>query len=122
MTIHRVSKTVAWAAALMGSLALTGCAGQKTMYQWEGYQQQVHEYFTGSSKEAQLEALEADLQKIKAQNGAVPPGYHAQLGLLYSSLGKQDQTVREFETEKALFPESAAYMDFLLKNARGGAQ
>ncbi|MFV3329992.1 DUF4810 domain-containing protein [Pseudomonas sp. NY15437] len=117
-----VRKTVACAAALAGTLALGGCAGKKTMYQWEGYQEQVHEYFTGDSKESQLEALEADLQKIKAKNGAVPPGYHAQLGLLYSSLGKQDQTVREFETEKALFPESATYMDFLLKNARGGAQ
>jgi len=122
MTMDMVRKTVACAAALAGTLALGGCAGQKTMYQWEGYQEQVHEYFTGDSKESQLEALEADLQKIKAKNGAVPPGYHAQLGLLYSSLGKQDQTVREFETEKALFPESATYMDFLLKNARGGAQ
>ncbi|MCT7023003.1 hypothetical protein M1743_23395 [Salmonella enterica subsp. enterica serovar Saintpaul] len=28
--------------------------------------------------------------------------------------------VQEFRTEKALFPESAAYMDFLLKNAKTG--
>lgn len=119
MDVRKIGSGVA---ALLGCLALTGCAGQKTMYQWEGYQQQVHQYFTGESKEAQLESLEADLQKIKAKNGAVPPGYHAQLGLLYSSLGKQDQTVREFETEKALFPESATYMDFLLKSAQGGAQ
>ncbi|WP_244226225.1 DUF4810 domain-containing protein [Pseudomonas aeruginosa] len=92
------------------------------MYQWEGYQAQVHEYFKGESKEAQAQALEADLEKIRAKNGAVPPGYHAQLGLLYSSIGKDDQMVREFETEKALFPESATYMDFLLNNARGGAR
>ena len=76
----------------------------------------------GESKEAQAQALEADLEKIRAKNGAVPPGYHAQLGLLYSSIGKDDQMVREFETEKALFPESATYMDFLLNNARGGAR
>ncbi|MGV8183400.1 DUF4810 domain-containing protein, partial [Pseudomonas aeruginosa] len=44
------------------------------------------------------------------------------LGLLYSSIGKDGQMVREFETEKALFPESATYMDFLLNNARGGAR
>lgn len=117
-----MGKTVVCMAALMGSLTLTACSGPKTIYQWEGYQTQVHEYFKGESREAQLQTLEADLQKIKAKNGAVPPGYHAQLGLLYSSLGKQDQTIREFETEKALFPESATYMDFLLKNARGGTQ
>ncbi len=26
--------------------------------------------------------------------------------------------VQQFQTEKALFPESATYMDFLLKNAK----
>jgi hypothetical protein len=120
--MDKVGKAVVCATALLGSLALTGCTEQKTMYQWEGYQAQVHEYFKGESKEAQLEVLEADLQKINAKSGAVPPGYHAQLGLLYSSLGKPVQTVREFETEKRLFPESTTYMDFLLRNAKGGAQ
>ena len=117
-----MSKTITWTAALLGSMALAGCSGPKTLYQLEGYQAQVHEYFKGESKEAQAQALEADLEKIRAKNGAVPPGYHAQLGLLYSSIGKDDQMVREFETEKALFPESATYMDFLLNNARGGAR
>ena len=50
-------------------------------------------------------------------------GLHAQLGLLYSQLGKDDQMVREFTTEKALFPESTTYMDFLMKNVkRDGGQ
>ncbi|QLF94437.1 DUF4810 domain-containing protein [Pseudomonas sp. ABC1] len=107
-------------ALLLGSLTLAGCAeAPKTLYQWEGYQPQLNEYFKGESPEAQLEALEAGLEKIKAKNGAVPPGYHAQLGLLYSGIGKDDQMIREFETEKALFPESATYMDFLMDNAKG---
>ena len=40
--------------------------------------------------------------------------------MLYMNMGKDDQMVQEFRTEKALFPESAAYMDFLLKNAKAG--
>ena len=115
--------TLSWravAGVVLGSILLSGCTGPNTLYQWEGYQPQVYQYFKGESKEAQAEALEGDLQKIRAKNGAVPPGYHAQLGLLYSSLGKDDQMVQQFQTEKALFPESAAYMDFLLKNARQG--
>lgn len=114
-----------WRLATTGVLAcllLAGCAQQKTLYQWEGYQQQVYQYLKGEPKEQQIEVLEADLQKIKAQDGAVPPGYHAQLGLLYSSLGKDDQMVQQFQTEKALFPESATYMDFLLNNAKKGGQ
>lgn len=110
------------ATGMMACLVLAGCAQQKTLYQWEGYQHQVYQYLKGEPKEQQIEVLEADLQKIKAQDGAVPPGYHAQLGLLYSSLGKDDQMAQQFQTEKSLFPESATYMDFLLNNAKKGSR
>lgn len=101
-----------------GSILLAGCAGPQPLYQWEGYQAQVYEYLSGESREAQITALEAGLQKIKAEGGAVPPGYHAQLGMLYLDLGKPDRMVSEFQTEKTLFPEAAPYMDFLLRNVR----
>ena len=110
------------AGLLLASALLAGCNSQKPLYQWESYQPQVREDFNDQSKEDQVIALERDLEKIKAKNGAVPPGYHAQLGLLYSSLGKDDQMIQQFRTEKALFPESAAYMDFLMKNATQGAK
>lgn len=113
---------VAAAAAMAGAL-LAGCATQpKPLYQWEGYQPEVYQYFKGESKEAQVAALERDLEKIKSSNGAVPPGYHAQLGMLYSGLGKDDQMVQEFQAEKTLFPESAIYIDFLMKNAKQEAK
>lgn len=112
----------ACAGLLLGSLLLAGCNAPKPLYQWESYQPQVYGYLKGESKEEQVTALERDLEKIKAKNGAVPPGYHAQLGLLYSSLGKDDQMMQQFRTEKALFPESAAYMDFLMRNASKGAK
>lgn len=103
------------------SLWLAGCAHQpKTLYQWGSYQPEVYEYFKGESKEAQVAKLEEDLQKIRSTNGTPPPGYHAQLGMLYGSLGKDDQMVQEFRTEKALFPESTTYMDFLLRNVKTG--
>lgn len=110
------------AGLLLGSTLLVGCNAQKPLYQWESYQPQVYSYLKGDSKEEQAIALERDLEKIKAKNGAVPPGYHAQLGLLYSSLGKDDQMIQQFRTEKALFPESAQYMDFLMSNASKGAK
>lgn len=110
------------AGALLGSVLLAGCSGPKTLYQWETYQTQTYEYFKGEeAREAQVEALERDLQKIKSTGKAVPPGYHAHLGMLYADLGKDDQMVQQFNTEKALFPESARYMDFLLKSAKKGA-
>jgi hypothetical protein len=119
---HNLTFRPALAVALLAGALLAGCSGPKTIYQWEGYQPQVYEYFKGESKQAQALALEADLQKIRAKDGVVPPGYHAQLGLLYSSLGKDDQMLEQFQAEKAEFPESGAYMDFLMKNAKGVAK
>lgn len=121
MTVTFPLRAAALAAAAT-SILLAGCAAPKPLYQWEEYQPQVYQYFKGESKEAQVQALEAGLQKIQANGGAVPPGYHAQLGMLYLGLGKDDQMVQQFQTEKVLFPESAAYMDFLLKNARTGSK
>jgi hypothetical protein len=109
------------ALTLAASTLLAGCSSPQTLYQWEGYEPQVYEYFKGEEpKEAQAEALERDLQKIRSTGKAVPPGYHAHLGLLYLSMGKDDQMVQQFNTEKTLFPESGTYMDFLLKNAKAG--
>jgi len=107
-----------FALALLSSTLLTGCQTAPPMlYQWEGYQPQVYEYFKGqgSGAEAQSSKLEADLQKIRATGKTPPPGYHAHLGLLYSQAGKNDQVVEQFRTEKELFPEATLYMDFLLK-------
>ncbi|SFG37356.1 hypothetical protein SAMN05518865_111128 [Duganella sp. CF458] len=105
------------------AVALVGCQHrQPTIYQWESYQPQVYQYFKGESPEAQIAVLEKDLQKINAQGMIPPPGYHAHLGLLYSVTGKPEQMAAEFEAEKMLFPESAAYMDFLLKNTKKAVQ
>ncbi|MCS3839171.1 hypothetical protein HNR03_003779 [Pseudomonas sp. JAI111] len=115
------AKWALMASTLLASGLLAGCSTPKTLYQWESYQPEVYEYFKGEQpKEAQAEALERDLQKIRSTGKTPPPGYHAHLGLLYLSMGKDDQMVQQFRTEKTLFPESTPYMDFLLKNAKAG--
>ncbi|EKZ95759.1 DUF4810 domain-containing protein [Cupriavidus metallidurans] len=104
-------------------LVLAGCAsGPKPLYQWEGYQTQVYQYLKDGAKEEQVLALESGLDKMKAKGGSPPPGYHAQLGMLYLNLGKGDQMVKEFQTEKTLFPEATPYMDFLMRNVKTDAR
>jgi len=115
-----ISKTAALL-ALVGCAALTGCASQpKTMYQWDGYQPQVYEYLKGASPEQQIAAMEKNLQDISAKGNQAPPGFHAQLGMLYSISGKPDQVIAQFKDEKKLFPESGPYMDFLLGKMEKG--
>ena len=60
----------------------------------------------------------ADFAEVAREHSSCPSGRD---GGNLGSFGPS-QMVREFETEKALFPESATYMDFLLNNARGGAR
>ena len=101
-------------------LMLSGCAKQKTIYNWGDYQQQVYQHFKteGNSPEEQITALEQGLQKARAKGESVPPGYHAHLGMLYAKAGRQDQVIQSLETEKTLFPESSGYIDFLLNKYR----
>jgi hypothetical protein len=99
---------------------LTGCASQpKPLYQWDAYQPQVYAQFTGKSTAAeQIDALEQARQKILAKGNAVPPGFRAHLGALYASVGRSEQARSELSAEKQAFPESSAYMDFMLKNLK----
>lgn len=119
-----MNKKLAAGFALGLALTLAGCANhqQKSLYGWGNYQDQLYAHFKteGNDNAAEIAALEENLQKMRANNEAVPPGYHAHLGMLYASIGKEDQVVQELQTEKALFPESAPYMDFLMQNYKKG--
>ena len=103
---------------LMVAALLTGCA-EPSIYSWGRYESVVYTTFSDPGKvppERQVELLEEDYQKARSENKPVPTGFHAHLGYLYVQLGKADAARQEFETEKSLFPESAVFMDRLLKN------
>lgn len=103
-------------------LILAGCATKpKTTYNWDSYQDSVYQYYQGGKvgPEQQIAALNQSIEKARATNKKVPPGLYAQLGLLYANTGHTDQAFQAFNTEKTLFPESTAYMDFLLSKNKG---
>ncbi|MBM7129352.1 DUF4810 domain-containing protein [Dyella mobilis] len=103
---------------------LAGCnAGTKPqpLYQWGSYQDQVYGYFKGSGQEKQIAALEQDLEKMRGKGQVAPPGFHAQLGLLYAETGDDGKAAENFLAEKSQYPESAHYMDLLLNKYKGKA-
>ena len=107
------------ASAMVMTLALVGCANKPTnLYQWQGYQKNVDDYLRADKQglDVQVQSMEEDLQKIRTSSGAVPPGYHAHLGLLYGKQGKTEQFAQQMQIEKKLFPESETFVDFLLRN------
>lgn len=112
-----LSKSALAGIGLLGFLA--ACSSDRTppLYSWRDYPEQQYLYLKGQTDhQAQIIALEKDVRKAQAKNLALPPGFHAHLGMLYAATGRTDLAQQEFSQEKTLFPESATYMDFLLKN------
>ncbi len=103
---------------LIGLGLLGGCTTPPPqLYGWEHYPDQIYTYLKNPDDDPQgrAAALEADLQRFQGQSQHAPPGFHAHLGLLYSQLGRGNDAVVQWQTEKRLFPESAAFIDFLMK-------
>ncbi|GKX44200.1 DUF4810 domain-containing protein [Pectobacterium carotovorum] len=107
---------------LLAAAVLAGCASApKTIYSWDKYQPALYDYYQQDkvSPEQQILSLNESIEKAKAANKPVPPGLYAQLGLLYANTGRDSEARQQFETEKAKFPESAPFMDFLLSKNKG---
>ena len=105
------------AALFLGATLLGGCATREPLYYWGDYQGQVYGHLKGEKgPEEQIQSLEAAMEKARARGKALPPGYHAHLAMLYGKTGQTDRLQAHLEAEKAQFPESAAFMDFLLHN------
>lgn len=97
-------------------LLLAGCASKtpETIYSWGDYQETLYDYYTHeTSPQEQIAKLQKLVEIARASNKPVPPGVHAQLGMLYDSVGNTGLAMSEFNTEKVQYPESATYIDFL---------
>lgn len=108
------------AVAAFTALNMAGCAQPKRIYEWGNYQGLVYDHLKGQSKgpEQQIADLEQGVEKARSVGASLPPGYYAHLGLMYLTIGKGDQAVQAWNTEKTLFPESGQYVDFLLNNMK----
>lgn len=108
-------------AALLGAAAvLSACAAPpKTLYQWGSYQGALYAYLKGGGADlgAQIATLEAQAQRTAAEGGLPPPGLHGHLALLYTKVGDDANAISNLQIERRLFPESATYIDHLMKNA-----
>ena len=118
MVAMRSARLLRLSAAIALGCVFAGCAQPpKRLYHWEAFQGQLYEYFKAdtSSPEEQLRILGAQVEKARARGAALPPGFRAHLAMIYLRLGRDGEAKQELEAEKANFPESAQYMDFLLK-------
>lgn len=102
-------------------LTLTACKTTEPLYYHGEYNKAVYAYFKGddTTVEQQIETLQQTIQAAEAAGKPIAPGIHAHLGMLYFESGNAALGTQHFEHEKALFPESAKYLDFLLTSRQG---
>lgn len=108
------------AAAALALVALTGCASPpQSLYSWHGYSDHVYSYLKGgASPEQQMLAMEQAIAQAKPEQPPLPPGYYAHLGLMYLNAGATDRALDAWAEEKRRFPESAPYIDYLIRNLK----
>ena len=118
--------TARWVAGVCALALMVGCAGTQPMYGgWNDYQPQVYAYLKSQGEldpAEQIAKLETARQKMELEGKALPPGYRAHLGMLYAKAGQPDQSAENMAAEKASFPESTSFMDFLLRTFKGKAK
>lgn len=105
------------AMVLLAATFLGGCVSRpQPLYYWGDYQSQVYGHFQGEKgAEEQIQALEKVREQARSAGKQLPPGLQAHLAMLYGQTGRSELFLAQLESEKRQFPESATFMDFLLK-------
>lgn len=110
-----------WAGRLIGGLiigSLVGCAhAPAPMYQWDAYQRNVYQFLKreDANPGEQIRLMQAQTERTKIAGTRLPPGFRAHIAMLHLQLGQYDDAQQQFKAEKAAFPESSHYMEFLMK-------
>ncbi|NOT30434.1 MAG: DUF4810 domain-containing protein [Planctomycetes bacterium] len=105
------------------ALALACVSCTTTYYEWGRYEDSVYAVTSqpdGFDLGAEIDALEQQVDKSIDKERPVPPGLHAHLGYLHSVAGNPTAARAHFEQEKALYPESARFIDHLLARLAPG--
>lgn len=107
------------AALALMPLMLAACAAQKPLYYWGDYPDTVYAYYRdGADLDQQADALQLIIAKAGAAGEKVGPGVYGQLGLVLSKQGRTQEAQDAFRQEQALYPESAAFMQYLIDGGR----
>ena len=102
--------------ALVAAGLLAGCA-DRSLYYWGNYEDTVLLYgeaLEGADRSKQLELLDKDVARAAQKGKPLPPGFHAHYGQLLLETGDLAGAQDQFRIERERFPESAAFMDWVL--------
>lgn len=109
------------------ALASVGCASDNRTYYWSSYQWDSYSgpAFGRSQGGPDSKKFERTLKRIIERSDAsgrkVAPGLLAEYGYLFFRRGEVDSAVLYFEREAREWPESTAFMNRMIEQAREGS-
>lgn len=111
--------------SLVGGGCATGSGSMAHKYTWGKYGDHLYSFYQHpDDSESFFVALSNAIErheKLYAGNTEyrLAPGLYAEFGYMLVIRGEYDKAVTNFEKEKALWPESAYFMDSMIKNVAG---
>jgi len=102
------------------ALVLVGCvAPQQRLYAWGKYDSVLYAHYKKPAERAEwVTNLKTIIAQAEQAGAKVPPGMYAEYGYALLEEGQRDRAVEYFEKEKALWPESRAFMDKMIQAAQ----
>ena len=117
--MRAVTKTALLTVATIG-LFMSGCSSQpKPLYNYGDYSESYYHAKKELSPDSALElqkSIEYSIENAaNSRSARVAPGMYANLGYMYLKGGQTDKAIESFNKEKLIYPESAHFMDRMLK-------
>ncbi|MCD6433456.1 MAG: DUF4810 domain-containing protein [Sulfurimonas sp.] len=113
------SRYIKLLSAVAISFFIVGCGGPKPLYVYGDYSDSYYAYKKDMSPESMLElqkVIEEAIEEVgDSRSGRVAPGMYANLGYIYLKSGKAKEAVESFNKEKSIYPESAHFMNRIIK-------
>lgn len=115
-------KSIRWFAFLIVLLFLGGCTSPY-LYEWGDYDQWLYENYKDPKGDEELyQELTALFDKYekrkKPSTKPMAPGLFAEYGFLLMRRGDNARAIEYYNKEKALWPESATFMDSMIQTAK----
>lgn len=104
-------------AAIAVVLLLTACETTGPIYEWGQFSAFQYQSLNGNDANVtqQLAGMQEQAEQARSKGLSLPPGFRAHKGLLYLKTRELNKAWAMFNAEKAAFPESAPYINRLLK-------
>lgn len=119
--MHKYIKSVV---LLLATLLISACGNfnnfnDRGLYYWGNYSDVVYDYYEQEGNYSkQEEALNQLIAASQQNNKPLAPGIYGHLGLVLLKQGRHSDAQDAFKKEQALYPESATFMQFLLKKPK----